>query len=124
MQAANERRHHSRYPASQLQVRLKSSRHRLGQWEQAVISSVDFNRYGIGLETANSYSVGEILELLIRTDDATTAEISGLVCNRTQTEQGFRLGIQFGHAATENNQQADISGQILLIERQIAGLVH
>ncbi len=128
MNASTERRQHNRYPASHLRVLVKSLREQDRDWEMGLISTVDFNRFGIGLEIDHNYAIGDILSLVIRTDDSTLAEINGLVCNREQTAQGFRFGIRFEHedSSAEESPEAviNISEEILMIEREAASFVH
>lgn len=122
-----ERRQHSRYPADHLKVMARSLRNK-GEWEYALISSVDFNRYGIGLETEFNFAIGDILEMVIKTDDDTIAEINGLVCNRTVTSYGYRFGVRFEHDGCEEEEVGDavinIREEILMIEKQTAGITH
>jgi PilZ domain len=128
MDGPSERRFHSRYPAAHLRVLIKSLREQDSDWEMGLISSVDFNRYGIALETEHSFAIGDILSMIIRTDDSTLAEVNGLVCNRSQIENGFRLGIRFEHDGCEEEQASDavinIREEILMIEREAAGITH
>lgn len=128
MSTSQERRHYSRFPAQHLQVMVKSFRAVECDWEPGQISSVDFNRYGIALETNQNFVVGDILRIVIRTDDNTVAEVNGLVCNRTQTEFGFRFGIRFEHDGCEDEDAPDamlnISEEILMIEKEAAAQLH
>lgn len=123
-----ERRQHSRYPASQIKVLIKSLRSPGTGWAAGLISTVDFNRFGIGLDTEQNYAVGDILKMIIRTDDATLAEVNGLVCNRSQTALGYRLGVRFEHDDDEADEGSEaminISEEILMIEQQAAGMMH
>ncbi|MEE8058443.1 MAG: PilZ domain-containing protein [Pseudomonadales bacterium] len=128
MNTSTERRQHSRFPANHLKVLVKSLRNQNSDWGFGAISMVDFNRYGIGLETAENYAIGDILSLVIRTDDSTLAEVNGLVCNRTLIKDGFRFGIRFEHQACEEEESPEavinISEEILMIERHAAGVLH
>ena len=127
MTKPSERRNYSRFPAQHLKVLVKSLRNQ-GDWEMGSISSVDFNRYGIALESSQNFVVGDILAMVIRTDDATIAEVNGLVCNRSQTDAGYRFGIRFEHEGCEDEESPEavinISEEILMIERQAASIVH
>ncbi|MGK0500413.1 MAG: hypothetical protein ACJAYG_002063 [Oceanicoccus sp.] len=124
----DERRQYGRYPANHLRVLVKSLRTPNSDWEMALINTVDFNRFGIGLETDINFAVGDILSMVIRTDDATLAEVNGLVCNRRVTENGFRFGVRFEHdgSAQEESPEAviNISEEILMIEREAASALH
>ena len=128
MTAPSERRQHNRYPANHLKVMVKSLRNQDSEWGMGLISTVDFNRFGIGLETTENYAIGDILSLVIRTDDSMLAEVNGLVCNRTQLEQGFRFGVRFEHDGCTDEESPEavinISEEILMIERQAAGVTH
>ena len=128
MNSSTERRHHSRYPAQHIKVLVKSLRSESSEWKHASISSVDFNRYGIGLETNQNYVIGDIVSLIIQTVDSTITEVNGLVCNRSLTDHGFRMGIRFEHEGCEDEEADDaminISEEILMIERQAAAFVH
>jgi len=78
---------------------------------------VDFNRYGIALEIEENYSVGEILNIRLCNELESCAEIKGLVCNLTSTDDGYRIGIRF---ESENNQATSVA--MLLLERVVMGL--
>ncbi len=123
-----ERRIHSRFPANHLKVLVKSLRTPGADWGLGEISSVDFNRYGIAIETAENFAIGDILALAIRTDDGTLAEINGLICNRAVIERGYRFGVRFEHEGSEDEDSPDavinISEEILMIEKQAAGVTH
>lgn len=125
---STERRQHSRFCAGSLKVMVKSLRNRELDWEKGLISSVDFNRFGIGLQTSINFTIGDILQLIIRTDDNTVAEVNGLVCNRTQIPGGYRFGIRFENDVmdTDDSPEAmiNISEEILMIEREAAAAIH
>ena len=128
MDNSSERRHYTRYPANHVKVLIKSLRSNGSDWEVGLISTVDFNRFGIGLETRHNFAIGDILSLIIRTDDSSIAEVNGLVCNRTQTEKGYRFGVRFEHEQIEQEESPEaminISEEILMIEREAAVFVH
>ena len=126
--ATEERRHHHRYPAQHLRVLARSMRAENGSWEAGSISSVDFNRFGICLETRCNFAIGDILSMIIRTDDSTIAEVNGLICNRANTDSGFRFGVRFEHGPDETEPSTsstiNISEEILMIEREAANHIH
>lgn len=128
MNTSKERRNHSRYPAQHLKVLARSLRDQESNWSAGSISSIDFNRYGICLETNCNFAIGDILSLIIRTDDSTIAEINGLICNRTNTKTGFRFGVRFEHDDCEAEQSTEavinIKEEILMIERDAATHIH
>ncbi len=127
MHTDDDRRQHSRYPADHLKVMVRSLRND-GDWEFGYVSAVDFNRFGIALETGHNFAVGDILALVIKTDDATIAEVNGLVCNRDAIPGGYRFGIRFEHEGCLEEEAPDavvnISEEILMLEKQAAGVTH
>ncbi|MFT5577816.1 MAG: hypothetical protein ACI9WS_000567 [Paraglaciecola psychrophila] len=112
----DERRHYYRYPTSELKVLIKSMRSQDSDWIKGMIRSVDFSRYGIGLETEHCFAIGDHVSLVIRTDDSTLTEITGIISNRTKQDQGFRCGIRF---------HVDIKDDELdFLEEQISTVFH
>lgn len=128
MSDPSDRRIHSRFAAGHLKILIKSLRADDQDWGTGLISSVDFNRFGIAVETSHNFAIGDIVSVVIRTDDSTVAEVNGLVCNRVSSEYGFRLGIKFEHDGnnTDTSSEAtiNISEEILMIERKAATMVH
>jgi len=112
----DERRHYYRYPASELKVLIKSVRREDSSWVKGMIKSVDFSRYGIGMETEHCFSIGDHVSLVIRTDDSTLTEITGIICNRTKLDQGFRCGIRF-HLGIKDD-------ELDLLEEHISAVIH
>jgi hypothetical protein len=112
----DERRHYYRYPTSELKVLIRSVRREDSSWIKGMIRSVDFSRYGIGLETEHSFSIGDHGSLVIRTDDSTLTEITGIICNRSKLNQGFRCGIRF-HVGIEDD-------ELDLLEEQVSAVRH
>ncbi len=126
--SSDDRRNHTRYPADHIKVLIKSLRSEHSDWEMGYISTVDFNRYGIGIETTHNFAIGDIIALIIRTDDGTLADVNGLICNRTITDTGYRFGVRFEHEGFEVEESPEavvnISQEILMIEKQAAGQLH
>ena len=110
------RRSHARYPGEQLRVLVRSLNTENQDWVKGLISSVDFNRFGIGLETRHCFAIGEQVSMVIRTDDSGLSEINGVVCNRHKSELGFRCGIRF--ELSDNNEE------LQAIEEQAAATIH
>ena len=115
MQSEN-RRNYDRYPAGHLKVLIKSIRTDDGTWVKGYLNSVDFNRYGIGLETEHCFPIGDHVSLVIRTDDSTLTEISGIVCNRNKSDNIYRCGVRFNLGSTDED--------LHLIEERAAAIVH
>jgi len=117
MNGSEERRQYHRYSVDHLSAKVMSSFDFSGELAPKHLETVDFNRYGIGLETKESYSVGEVLKIQLCNELESCAEIKGLVCNRIPTGDGYRIGIRF---ESENDQAA--SDVMLLLEREVMGL--
>lgn len=81
MSEPTERRTHSRYPASNIKVLIKSLRND-SDWGKGYISTVDFNRFGIRLETTRNFAISDILSLLIRTPSPRLMAWSATVAKR------------------------------------------
>jgi len=94
-----------------------SSSNLSGELSPKYLQTFDFNRYGIALETKESYSVGEVLKIQLCNERENCAEIKGLICNRIPTDDGYRIGIRF----ESTNDQAS-SDTMLLMEREVMGL--
>jgi hypothetical protein len=118
MNQGQERRVHTRYNAHHLKVLIKPYEGGVEDWKQGEISSVDFNRYGIGLESSSPFSVGDVVMMVIRTDDSCIAEVPGIICNRSQSELGFRFGIRFEYEESEAG--GALSDQLLMLEQKAA----
>lgn len=119
-----ERREHTRYSAHHLDVLIKSRRRETGLWETGAVVSADFNRFGIGIETEHCFAMGDILSLIIRTDDATITEVSGIVCNRVPCDGGYRFGVRFIDTDQDTQESANLSQELYEIELQAAQKVH
>lgn len=105
MNKLHERRQHSRYPANHLDVLLKADNTtKENNWALAELVSVDFNQYGIAVESAHQFAVGDQLSLVICTDDGVTTKVNSIICNRSPCDSGFRYGLQFDYSVTQNAQ--------------------
>ncbi len=107
-----DRRSHIRHPGEHIKVLVRSLNPDNTDWIKGLIYTVDFNRYGIGIETSHRFAMGEKVALIIRTDDSALAELNGVVCNRYKSDIGFRCGIQF--------QIDEAKLQLIEIEQQAA----
>ena len=122
MSPIKERREHTRYSAHHLAVFVRSMREKEEHWIPGEISSVDFNRFGIALETRHSFATGDLLAMVIRNDDYSMAEVIGVVCNRTSSEQGYRFGIRFEYDDTDAGRK--IADDLLMLEKNAASQIH
>lgn len=119
MSSITDRRHHTRYPAHHLDVLARPNDHDSGPWALGEVVAVDFNRYGIALETSQFFSTGDVLSLVICTDDSATSKVTAVVCNRTPQGDHYRYGLQFDLAAG-HEQQKTIQERLETIEQTIA----
>ena len=124
MDHPNERREHTRYSAHHLDVLIKSRHLETGLWETGAVVSADFNRFGIGIETEHCFAMGDVLSLIIRTDDSTITEVSGIVCNRIPCEQGYRFGIRFIDATEDSDTAVTVARELYELEQQAAVKLH
>lgn len=122
MTVTQDRREHTRYAAHHLAVFVRALREEGENWVPAEISSVDFNRYGIALETQQNFATGELLAMVIRNDDYSMAEVIGVICNRSNTEHGYRFGIRFEYDDSDNGRK--IADDLLMLEKEAATQVH
>jgi len=119
-----ERRSRFRYPANHYNILIKLLNDDSGEWEKGSTSVIDLNRYGIGLETKLSFPIGETVTMLIDTFDSEVIEIAGLICNRSKSKNGFRLGVRF-RSNTDNedetsNTAIDVLEDLLIDEQRAA----
>lgn len=124
MSLSKERRRYVRYPVNHLTVTIKSLQHHHHDWDERGVDAIDFNRFGIAIETELNVAVGDVLTMLISTGDQRVAEVEGLVCNRIHTDKGCRLGIRFEYPETGSftGGQKNISEAILQMEREAVAL--
>ena len=117
-----ERRAHTRYAAHHLAVFVRSMREKKEQWVPGEITSIDFNRYGMALETTHCFATGDLLAMVIRNDDYSMAEVVGVICNRTQSERGYRFGVRFDFDDSEQGRK--IADDLLMLEKEAATHIH
>lgn len=101
-----DRRQHNRYPANNLDVLLKSAGGDELNWELAELVSVDFNQFGIAVESLHNFNVGDVLSLVICTDDGVTSKVTAIVCNRSICRNGNRYGLFFDYENTQEHDSA------------------
>ncbi len=118
----DDRREHTRYSTNHIKVLVKPAGPGGADWELGEIPSVDFSRNGIALETDCPFAVGDLLQMIIRTDDASITEVAGVICNRVQCPSGYRFGVRFEY--DDSKQGHTIADELLLLEREAAEHVH
>lgn len=92
-----ERRSHHRYLAPTLSILLKSSESKTNDINSMPLSMVDFNCFGMAIESQQSFKVGEELQLVISDNFNQSVNVDCFVCNRAKTAEGYRSGLYFMH---------------------------
>ena len=119
MSSITDRRHHTRYPAHHLDVLARPNDQDSGPWALGEVVAVDFNRYGIALESSQFFSTGDMLSLVICTDDSATSKVTAMVCNRTPQGPIYRYGLQFKSDDNPETTTQSIAQRLLSIEQSI-----
>lgn len=125
MSESEERRQQQRFPAHHLKVLVRpliSDLDAMEGWETGIVDSLDFNRFGIALQTSHCYAIGEILSIVIQTDDNLTIEVNGMVSNRSPCELGYRLGIQFNDGIPHD--ETSMAEELVMLEQRAATHIH
>ena len=112
--AAQERRRYHRYDASNIAIRLKHGENRS---DIKPLNIIDFNRYGLALYSNHSFKVGNTLDFILSDDSGHYVEITGFVCNRAPTSDGFRCGLRFIETVTSDESQTTLFEMEQVLER-------
>ena len=92
----SERRTHQRYLAPGLSILLKSIQSKIEKNNEEVqLSTVDFNRFGMAVNSQHSFKIGDELQLVLTNNFDHSVEVSCFVSNRAKTESGYRCGLHF-----------------------------
>jgi hypothetical protein len=102
MNSITDRRHHERHPAAHLDVLARTLHEDDAPWALGEVVAVDFNQYGIALDSTQLFTLGDQLKLVICTDDGVKADVTGVVCHRTSSDVGYRYGLHFDFTSTLN----------------------
>ena len=92
-----ERRTHHRYLAPTLSILLKSSESKTEDTNSVQLSMLDFNCFGMAIESPQSFKIGEELQLIISDNFNQSVDVDCFVCNRAKTAEGYRSGLYFMH---------------------------
>ncbi len=92
-----ERRTHHRYLAPSLSIQLKSSESNTIDIDSMQLSMLDFNCFGMAVESQQSFKIGEELQLIISDNFNQSVNVDCFVCNRAKTAEGYRSGLYFMH---------------------------
>lgn len=122
MEISTERRQHTRFQTPSLSVTAKSLFGNSSDWVQGEISTVDFNRFGMGIELQYPLLAGDKLSLIIDGQGKELSEVTGVVCNRTKTDTGYRYGLQFDY--DKEDKASDLAHEMLMMELHAVANVH
>ena len=91
-----DRRTHERYLAPSFSLLLKSTLSTATQQnEDILLSTIDFNRFGMAIESQHNFKIGDELQLVISDGAEHAVEVSCFVCNRSKTNESYRCGLHF-----------------------------
>lgn len=95
MQSIEERRQHPRYPAPAMELMARPLEEASNEWLTGKLRAVDFNRFGMSLETDFPLLAGDQINLVLSGEDERRAEIRAEVRNRQRLLNGYRYGVSF-----------------------------
>lgn len=108
-----DRRTHARYLAPSFSLVLKSTpSHANHKNEDIVLSTLDFNRFGMAIESQHHFKIGDELSLVITDSTNRSVEVSCFVCNRAKLNQGYRSGLHFIEQSTTKASLVSLEEQL------------
>lgn len=96
-----DRRTHERYLAPSFSLLLQSIANQ--QNENISLSTVDFNRFGMAIESQHNFKIGDELQLVISDGADHSVEVSCFVCNRAKINDSYRCGLHFIEQTANND---------------------
>ena len=100
----DERRHLRRYPAAELEVRVRPKRQWFGQGE--LVDAHDFTRSGLGIATSRRLKTGQrvLVDLVLRLDrgEIYQGRLVGVVQNVRSDGDRWRCGLRFDYSANRH----------------------
>ena len=91
----NERRHHQRFLAPDLSIALHTLKSKEALTQDTYLCVVDFNRFGMAIESEHNFKIGDELCLLISDKYKREIKVNGFVCNRAKKAESYRCGLHF-----------------------------
>jgi len=91
----NERRHHQRFLAPELSIALQSLKSKEELTQNTNLCVVDFNRFGMAIESEHNFKIGDELRLIVSDKYKREIKVNGFVCNRAKLNDGYRCGLHF-----------------------------
>jgi hypothetical protein len=112
-----DRRTHERYLAPSFSLLLKSIQSTANQQNEDIeLSTIDFNRFGMAIESQHNFKIGDELQLVISDGADNSVEVFCFVCNRAKTNDSYRCGLHFTGQNTHNTQ---IKESLISLEEQL-----
>ena len=97
-----ERRSHHRYLAPTLSILLKSIESKVNDIKSIQLSMIDFNCFGMAVQSQHNFRIGEELQLIISDKLNQSVDVACFVCNRAKTVDGYRSGLHFINQGEDN----------------------
>ena len=111
------RRSHERYLAPSFSLLLKSTQSIANhQDEDILLSTIDFNRFGMAIESLHSFKIGDELQLVISDGAENSVEVSCFVCNRSKINNSYRCGLHF---LSQNANNTKTKQSLISLEEQL-----
>jgi len=111
------RRNHERYLAPSFSLLLKSTQSIANQQiENILLSTIDFNRFGMAIESQHNFKIGDEIQLVISDGADHSVEVSCFVCNRSKTNNRYRCGLHF---IAQNTNNSHTKKTLISLEEQL-----
>lgn len=94
MALGTERRQYHRYSGESLNIHHEALSEQ-AQTLPSALKCIDFNRYGMALESHAPMPVGEQLSFTIVKDEIMSIQVHATVCYRLKDDQRFIFGVKF-----------------------------
>ncbi|MFT7371658.1 MAG: hypothetical protein ACI9T9_000334 [Oleiphilaceae bacterium] len=112
-----DRRTHERYLAPSFSLLLKSTQYNANHLSENIsLLTVDFNRFGMAIESQHNFKIGDELQLVISDGINHSVEVSCFVCNRAKIKNSYRCGLHF---IEQNNNKGKIKETLISLEEQL-----
>ena len=111
------RRSHERYLAPSFSLLLKPTLAIADQQlEEISLSTIDFNRFGMAIESLHNFKIGDELLLEISDGAEHSVEVSCFVCNRAKINDNYRCGLHFIDQTTNDTKT---KASLISLEQQL-----
>ncbi len=114
----DERRHLRRYPAAELEVRVRPKRQWFGQGE--VVEAHDFTRSGVGITSSQKLKTGQRVQvdLILRLDrgEIHQSRLIAVVQNARSDGEHWRCGLRFDYNANRHMKALSTQARVGRIE--------